>query len=213
MKLHTPNKLRGSWHYSSNKYGYDYDKLPYKEIISDLKIILTTLIESKIFLPRLLEDKVIEYENIEDLIMLIKEDNYLSNCLEFSFQGDTVIYTEQGEEIHSNIFTLDNFRTFQQSFTLSTKSDIWLPMSFNEETYSYIWNLEKYNLNYYRIPSILKKIDESLDWENEDLLIKEIHERGSFQNGYDFFLSKEIIRREFNENPNPNFDLEEYPLI
>lgn len=212
MKLYLPRKLRGSWHFDSNKYGYDYDISPYPEIISDLKILLTILIESQLFIPKSLEGKndKLNYTNVNELITLIKKDNYLQNCFEFSINGDTIIYTEQGEEIHSDIFCLESFRTFQQSFVLSTKSDIWLPMSFDEDSYSYVWNLERYNLNYNRLSSVLKKINENLKWENENLLVKEFNEIGSLQIGYNIFLSKEVLAKQYNENPNLDFNINEY---
>ncbi|UUW07068.1 hypothetical protein NLG42_13245 [Flavobacterium plurextorum] len=212
MKLYVPRKLRGSWHFDSNKYDYDYDISPYPEIRSDLKIILTILIESQLLIPKLLDGKnqKLEYKNIDDLISLIEKDNYLQTCFEFDISGDTVIYTEKGEEIHSSIFCLQSFRTFQQSFVLSTKSDIWMPMSFDENSHSYIWNLERYNLNNHRLSSVLEKINKSLGWENENLLQKEFNERGSLQIGYDIFLSQEVLIREYKENPNPDFDINEY---
>lgn len=212
MELYLPRKLRGSWHFDSNKYDYDYALAPYSEIISDLKILLTILIESRLFIPKFLEgrDEKLNYTNIDDLITLIEKGNYLQNCLEFGISGDTIIYTKQGEEIHSDIFCLESFRTFQQSFVLATKSDIWLPMSFDDNNYSYVWNLERYNLNYSRLQSVLKKINDNLKWENENLLIKNFNERGSLQIGYDIFLSKEILRREYNENPNFDFNINEY---
>jgi len=212
VELYLPRKLRGSWHFDSNKYDYDYDIAPYSEIISDLKILLTILIESRLFIPKILEgrNEKLSYTTIEELIALIEKGNYLQNCFEFSIGGDTIIYTEQGEEIHSDIFCLESFRTFQQSFVLATKSDIWLPMSFDEDNYSYVWNLERYNLNYSRLPSVLKKINDNLKWENENLLVEKFNERGSLQIGYDIFLSKEILRREYNENPNFDFKIHEY---
>ncbi|MFH6963627.1 hypothetical protein ACHRVK_14625 [Flavobacterium plurextorum] len=212
MKLYVPRKLRGSWHFDSNKYDYDYDISPYPEIRSDLKIILTILIESQLLIPKLLDGKnqKLEYKNIDDLISLIEKDNYLQTCFEFDISGDTVIYTEKGEEIHSSIFCLQSFRTFQQSFVLSTKSDIWMPMSFDENSHSYIWNLERYNLNNHRLSSVLEKINKSLGWENENLLQKEFNERGSLQIGYDIFLSQEVLIREYKENPNPDFNINEY---
>ena len=56
-----------------------------------------------------------------------------------------MIYTEQGEEVYCEIFSVGSFRTFQQSFNLSANSDIWLPMAFDEDSFSFIWNLERYN--------------------------------------------------------------------
>ncbi|MCS3798888.1 hypothetical protein [Niastella sp. OAS944] len=214
MKLYTPREIRGSWYFKSNKYGYDYDIAPYPEILSDLKKVLSVLIESKMLLPRFLQGKDGEliYKNVEDLVTLIEADNFLYKCFVFGIKGDTTIYTEQGEEIHSEIFSLVGFRTFQQDFALSTKSDIWLPMAFDENSDSFVWNLERYKLNYYRLPAVLKKINDILGWENESLMSREFNERGSLQIGYDLFLSPETIISEYNENPNPDFNLNEYLL-
>lgn len=79
MELYLPRKLRGSWHFDSNKYDYDYDIAPYSEIISDLKILLTILIESRLFIPKFLEgrNEKLNYTNIDDLIALIEKDKYL----------------------------------------------------------------------------------------------------------------------------------------
>lgn len=174
MKLYTPREVRGSWYFESNKYGdkIDKDTPPYPEILSDLKKVLSILIESKMLLPRFLQGKdgEMEYKNVEDLVTLIEADNFLYKCFVFGIKGDTIIYTEQGEEIHSNIFSLEGFRTFQQDFALSTKSDIWLPMAFDEDSDSFVWNLERYKLNYYRLPAVLKKINDILGWENESLM-------------------------------------------
>ncbi|OQP42732.1 hypothetical protein A4H97_11235 [Niastella yeongjuensis] len=214
MKLYTPGEYRGRWYFESNKYGDDIDKdtPPYPEILSDLKKVLSILIESKMLLPRFLEGKEgkLEYKNVEDLVTLIETDNFLYKCFLFGIRGDTIIYTEEGEETYSNIFSLEGFRTFQQYFSLSTKSDIWLPMSFDIDSYSFVWNLERHNLNYYRVPAVLKKINDVLGWENESLLVREFNELGSLQIGYDLFLSQQVITREYNENPNPEFNLKEY---
>lgn len=83
-------------------------------------------------------------------------------------------------------------------------------MAFDEDSYSWVWNL--YNLNYYRVPSVLKKLNDILGWENEGLLEMGFNERGSMQVGCDFFLNQEVITREYNENPNPDFNLKEYLL-
>lgn len=216
MKLYTPGEFRGNWEFESNKYGdhIGKDTPPYPEILSDLKKVLSVLIESKMLLPRFLEGKKgeLEYKNVDDLVTLIDADNFLYKCFLFGIKGDTVIYTDEGEEIYSGIFSLDSFQTFKQYFLLSTKSDIWLPMSFDKDSYSFVWNLERYNLNYYRVPAVLKKINDILGWENESLLVREFNELGSLQIGYDLFLSPETITREYNENPNPEFNLNEYLL-
>jgi hypothetical protein len=208
MELYTPWKLRGSWYFDSNKYKFDDNMEPYPEIMSDLKKVLFILIESKMLLPGSLEGKSVG--NIEELVTLIETGNYLRDYSEFGIQGDTIIYTEKGEEIYSDIFCLEGFRTSAQTFTLQTRSDIWLPMAFDEDSYGWVWNLERYNLNYYRVPSVLKKINDILGWENDFLLERDHNERGSMQAGYDFFLSPEVITREYNRNPNPDFNLKEY---
>ena len=212
MEVYLPNKLRGSWHFESNKYGYDYQTSPYPEILSDLKVLLSILIEDKLLIPKFLEgrDEKLNYSSVDDLIEQIQKDAFLQNCFEFGITGDTVIYTQQGEETYSGIFCIESFRTFQQSFVFSTKSDIWLPMSFDEDQFSFVWNLERHNLNYNRLASVLKKVADASSWENENLLVKEFHERGSLQIGYDLFLSKEVCIKEFGENPNYTFNLKEY---
>ncbi len=214
MKLFTPNKNRGSWYFDNNKYGYDYENVPYPEIITDLKVLLNELVTSKMLIPKKLEGREEElvYNNVDELINLIIKDNYLKDCLEFSITGDTVIYTEHGEKVHSEIFSLVAFRTFQQSFMFSTYCDIWLPMAFDEDSFSFTWNLERHNLNYERLPALLKKINSNLFWGNENLLVKEFNERGSMQSGYDLFLTSEVIINEYDRNPNKKFDLNDYLL-
>lgn len=59
---------------------------------------------------------------------------------------------------------------------------------------------------------MLKKINDILGWENKYLLTREYNEIGCFQRGYDFFLSQPVITREYNDNPNPDFNIKEYLL-
>lgn len=211
MKLFTPRKTRGYWIFDNSKGIYDYENTPYTEILEVLKIVLEELVTSKMLIPKKITgiEAELEYNTVDELIDQIIKSDLLENTSEFDITGDTVIYTNTGEEIHSGIFDLDSFRTFQQCFFITTKSDIWLPMAFDEDSYSYVWNLERYNLNYQRLPNVLNKINELLNWEN---LNTEIHyyERGSMQVKSDLFLSKEIITSEFNSNSNPNFNLINY---
>lgn len=211
MKLFTPRKTRGYWIFKNSKGIYDYDNAPYAEILDVLKIVLEELVKSQMLIPKEITglEPNIEFKTVDELIDKIVKSNLLENTYEFDIKGDTVIYTNSGEEIHSGIFDLDDFRTFQQCFFITTKSDIWLPMAFDEDSYSYVWNLERYNLNYQRLPNVLNKINELLNWENFNTDI-DYNERGSIQIGYDLFLSEEVITREYKDNPNPDFDLEDY---
>lgn len=211
MALFTPRKTRGHWMFSSNKYGYDYENSPYAEILDVLKIILEELVKSKMLIPKKINgiESNLEYNTVDELIDQIVKSNLLENTFEFDITGDTIIYTNTGEEIHSGIFELNSFRTFQECFFISTKSDVWLPMAFDEDRYSFVWNIERYNLNYQRLPNVLNKILELLNWESFTAEV-EYNELGTLQVKSDLFLSEEIITREFNSNPNTNFNFINY---
>jgi hypothetical protein len=216
MDIYKPKKQRGFWLFDSRKYGYNYNITPYPEIISDLKILLTLLFESKMLIPKSIggEGQYIDlrYDDIDQLIELIEESGYLQNSYEFDIIGETIIYSKKGEETYSGIFTIIGFRTFHQNFAVSTKSDIWLPMAFDEDSFSYIWNLELHYLNYNRLPFTLKKLNNILGWENNNLIVRENRERGCLQDGYDIYIAPEVIKREWKENPNSNFNIENYLL-
>jgi hypothetical protein len=38
-------------------------------------------------------------------------------------------------------------------------------MMMDNETLDFTWNLERYQLNYPRIPALIKKLDEELGWK------------------------------------------------
>ncbi len=212
MVLFNDKKTRGNWHFDSDKYGYNYDDAPYPEIINDLRKLFTELITTKMLFPRRIEgiDRQLNYGSIDELLEIIIESELLNNTFQFNIMGDTTIYTNNGEESYSEIFSVDCFRTFQQSFIISNYSDVWLPMAFDSSSYNFEWNLEYYNTNYKRLPSLLKNLSDVFSWENENLLIKNYQERGCIQVGNDLFLSEEVIRREYKDNPNPSFDLAAY---
>lgn len=85
-------------------------------------------------------------------------------------------------------------------------------MAFYEDYFSYVWNLERYNLNYSRLVSSLNKLCYNLNWSNDGIEHIEYTERRIIRIGYDLFLSKDVIEQEFELNPNSNFDLNEYIL-
>ncbi len=203
-------KRRAWWHFDSNKYGYDYDDNPYPEILSDLKTILNICIESRLLLPKWIDDTPLVYNDVDELIELIKASGRINEAPEFDIKGDTIIYLEENEKVFSNILSIKCYRTFQQSFAVEILSDIFLPMVFDEQTYDFNWNLECYALNYYRVPQVLEKIARVLNWENESLLVKENNERASVQIGYNFFLNPETITQQFKGKPNANFNLNKY---
>jgi hypothetical protein len=204
-------KRRASWYFSSTKYGYDYENSPYPEILSDLKIILSILIESKLLVPKIIDDDIaLVYDDVDELISIINSCGRINDASLFDIKGDTIIYHENEETVFSNILSIRGYRTFQQFFSIEVSSDIFLPMVFDEKQYDFIWNLERYQLNYYRVPQMLKKLNEVLSWGNEELLIKEYHERGSLQIGYNFFINPEIISKQFKQKHNEIFNLDQY---
>ncbi|MCH4830028.1 MULTISPECIES: hypothetical protein [Flavobacterium] len=211
MKLYKSRKIRGHWHFDNSKGIYDYENSPYAEILDVLKIVLEELVTSKMLIPRKIQgiESVLKYNTVDELIDQIVKSNLLENTFEFDIIGDTIIYTNTGEEIHSGIFELNSFRTFQQCFFISTKSDVWLPMAFDEDSYSFVWNIERYNLNYQRLPNVLNKIIKLLNWESFTAEVV-YNELGTLQVKSDLFLSEEIITREFNSNPNTSFNLINY---
>jgi len=73
-------KLRGSWCFSSNKYGYDYENIPYSGILFDLKEILNILIESKLFIPKTIDKDIpLIYDNMYELISIINTSGKINN--------------------------------------------------------------------------------------------------------------------------------------
>lgn len=214
MKLFSTNKLRGNWVFDNNKYGYDYCNAPYPEIIIDLKLLLTELIDSKLLIPNKIKgiEKELKYNTIDDIINIIIDSNLLENAYEFNITGETIIYTNKGEEVYHGIISLNDFRTFQQNFVLATYSDVWLPMAFDEDEYKFVWNIERFNLNYTRLVSLLNRLNHNLKWSNNSKEDIEYFERGVIQVGYELFLTKEVIAKEFELNPNNNFYLREYLL-
>ncbi|WP_428223321.1 hypothetical protein [Flavobacterium sp.] len=211
MKLYISRKIRGHRHFDNSKGIYDYENAPYTEILDVLKIILEELVKSKMLIPKRINgiESDLEYSTVDELVDKIFKSNLLENTFEFDITGDTIIYTNTGEELHSGIFELNSFRTFQQCFSILTKSDIWLPMAFDEDSNAFVWNIERYNLNYQRLPNVLNKINELLHWEPFPTKIV-YNEMGALQVKSDIFLSEEIITREFNSNPNTNFNLINY---
>lgn len=212
MKLYQPNKIRGNWIYDNNKYGYNYDDIPYPEILDDLKILLSELITSELLIPKKIQgiEEELKFNSADDIINLIIESGLLKRTYEFDISGDTIIFTDGGREVHNGIFSLKGFRTFQQSFTLSAYSDVWLPMAFDEDNFVFVWNLERYNFNHSRLVSLLNRLNHNLKWSNDSMEHIEQTERGAIRIGYDFFLSEDVIKQEFELNPNNNFDLNEY---
>jgi hypothetical protein len=188
-------------------YGESYENA--LAVRKNLRILLENLISSKILLPKKIYRNVpLVYNTIDELLDQIEATGYWGRPFEFGISGDTVIYTSNGEEIHHGIIHISNFRTSTQSFMLYVDTDHWLPMRMDED-YEFTWNLEKYQLNYHRIPALLKKLDEELGWENEDLSSMD-EEFITLVAGYDFFIKESIIAREYDEKPNPDFDLDAY---
>ncbi|SFD54470.1 hypothetical protein SAMN05518672_102370 [Chitinophaga sp. CF118] len=199
---------RGCWLFDGIYYG-SYNE-SYPEIMKSLRILMENLISSKILLPKALYGNIsLQYDTVDELLDQIEASGYLENAFEFAIWGDTIIYTPNGEEVHQDIIRIERFRTSGQDFGYVVRTDHWLPMMMDRETMDFTWNLEQYQLNYYRIPALLSKLNEELGWKNEELLFKEEWYL-TVQAGYDFYLEESVIIREYEANPNPAFDLEAY---
>lgn len=203
-------KLRGSWYFNN----YDKNKHPtQKEILDSLTIILTELIDSKMLIPKKLwwDGDELVYNTVDELIeLLIQKEVFKENMYaEFDLNGDTVIYSDSGEEIYSDIVRLGSFRLHEHVFSIETFSDIWLPMFVNEED-DYEWNLERYRLNYYRIPKLLNRLNERLGWDPGLYIESDYYKGGTITVGCSMFISEGIILFEVEDQPNKDFDVEAY---
>ncbi len=201
-------KDRACWSFDGAYHG-DY-KASYPAIRKSLQILMENLISSKILIPKTMDlDIPLKYDTVDELLDQIEGSGYLENGSEFDIWGETVLYTPYGDEIYQDIISIGRFIPTSQSFAFVVRTDQWLPMVMDGETYNFTWNLEMYQLNYHRIPTLLKNLDEKLGWENKDLLFKEEWYL-TIQAGYDFFLEESVIIREYESNPNPAFDLNAY---
>ncbi|PWV48780.1 hypothetical protein [Chitinophaga sp. S165] len=197
----------GRWHFDGIYYENHNESYP--AIRESMRILMENLISSKILIPkRLTGGMSLEYDTVDELLDQV-EAFYLKDASEFDIEGDTIMYTPNGEQTSSNLVSIENFRISEQHFVFVVKTDYWLPMTMISEVFDFKWNLELYKLNYFRIPIFLKRLDKELGWENEELLLEE-NWFVSTQAGYDFFLRESMITRAYEENPNPDFDLNAY---
>lgn len=211
MSLFISNKTKGFWSFSDDELGDMSADVPYYNCKQVLIELLDLLKDSKLLLPRKMVMNRIEIpcdlgtEELVDLIFKTKE----AKC-DFDITGDTIIYTKSGEELYSGIFELVDFRMYEQSISLRTRSDIWLPMAFDIDTYKYYWNLERYELNYHRIEKILERINSCLSWNSNSQNERDHYDFGFIQIGYKLFLDGMILKREYEKNPNVDFDIDAY---
>ncbi|NIG55057.1 hypothetical protein [Chitinophaga sp. Cy-1792] len=181
----------------------------YPGVKRDLWVLLTNIISAGILFPTKINDETLVYETADQLLELISNSGRLNKPTGFNLYGDTRIYTRTGVEIYHDIVRIEGFTTYAQEFMISFETDIWMPMVYDQDKCEFIWNLEYYNLNYERVPTLLKTLHQELNWENKSLL----YPNGwytTMQTGYDFFVMDDIIAREYEENPNPDFNLEAY---
>ncbi|SFD54390.1 hypothetical protein SAMN05518672_102367 [Chitinophaga sp. CF118] len=198
------SKDRASWMFDGVSYEH------HSSIRKSLWILMENLISSKILFPKKMSGNIpLEYDTVDELLDQIEASGYLEKASSIDFSGDTVIYTSNGEEVYQNIICIESFLKSEQNFIITVKTDHWLPMMLDLETYDFTWNLDRYQLNYLRIAALLKKLHEELGWKNKELLLKESNFTTT-QAGYDFFLEESIIIREYDADPNPAFDLNAY---
>src|SRR5262245_58965189 len=139
----------GRWHFDG--IYYENDNKSYPVIRESLSILMENLISSKILIPRTLDGRItLEYDTVEELLDQIEECGYLKDASEFDVQGDTLIYTRNGEQIYSGLICIENFRISEQHFVFVVRTDHWLPMTMISDVFDFSWNLELYQLNYHR---------------------------------------------------------------
>lgn len=198
----------GRWPFYG-KYAADYTKV-YPTVKGALRLLLENLISSRILLPTSLNQNTpLHYKDLDELMYQIEATGYLDAVTEFDIFGDTVMYTSTGEDVCQDITRIVGFRTSSPYFTFVIRKGDWLPMTINPDTEEFSWNLERYQLNYHRIPTLLKKLDVNLGWENEALTIADDY-FATTKAGYDFFIEKTVIAWEYNQHPNPDFNLDAY---
>jgi hypothetical protein len=214
MDSYALNKIRGSWIFSNsditncNNYKNHILCEGNKETLQNILAIMS---DSEIFKPKgvqLLGNTIFESNSIIEILDFVFSDENHFGIV--GLYGDTTIYTSKYKKEYKNIFEIQEFRLLERNFQINTRSDLMLPMVFNEEKYDFNWNLEQYYLNYERLPRLLKEIQAVLKWDDDSSNEIDYTERGCIQIGYDLFLSEEVITREYERNPNPDFDLEAY---
>ncbi|MFB6454160.1 hypothetical protein ACE38W_02730 [Chitinophaga sp. Hz27] len=197
-------EVTGIWGFSGVMNDENTDK-PYQEVRRDLRILLSNLISTGILIPRKINNEVLVYETLDQLLEIIANSGRLDKSSRFNITGDTVIFTSAGSDIHHGIVTIEDFRTYEQFFMLKLNTDIWMPLVYDKEECEFSWNLDLYNRNYERIPTLLKQLDLELNWSSKSFLNPDGW-LTTEQVGYDFFLMKDVVEREYRDNPNPNFN-------
>jgi hypothetical protein len=213
MQLFIPSgDYVGSWLFADDEILIPHtSNLYYSDFYDDLFLLLTILEKHQLLIPKFIgmeQENPIEIvaSNAKDIVEEIKQ---YGNIGELNLYGDTIIFTECGTKKYHRIFTLDSMRFHDKNFTLNTKSDIWLPMAFDIDSYTYFWNLEHYRLNHYRLEAVLSEISETFKWKDDSHKERD-HNRGCIQLGYKIFLSDTVMKCCFEDNPNGEFNLEEY---
>lgn len=213
MKLftHSP-EYRGFWSFSDKKNALPFtSRVAYLGFYEDLYLLLCILQKHQLLIPPFKIpqiNRVFESTSIENIVAEIRQLDYVSR---FDLTGCTVIFTESGIEQYQHIFTIAEFLQYEKDFCLTTRSDIWLPMACDEDCFSnYVWNLERYKLNYHRIEAALNEVRSTLNWEDDSYTECDHYLRGNIQLGYRMFLSEQTIKQEYEDNPNSAFDLEGY---
>lgn len=198
---------RGCWLFDGANDG---NNETYLEIRESPGILLENLISTKILIPKTLDrDISLEYNTVDELLTQIEASGYLETAVQFNILGDTVMHTLNGEEVLQDIIRIEGFRTTAQRFSFVVRTDHWLPMMMDIETLDFTWNLDHFHFNYHRIPALLNKLNKEPGWENEELLFKEEWYL-TVQAGYDLYLEDSVIKREYEYQPNPNFELDVY---
>lgn len=204
---------KGSWLFSRKRnpeYSTEDGKFAYPEYFDILDTVMDILFKYKLLIPTKINSTIIQANVISEFSNQAKQ--IIGEKFGANIRGNTIIYTDQGEEIHSNILHLDfpAYENLDYVF-IALYSYIFLPLIFNKEDYDFEWNLECYYLNHHRIKNALQEIDLVLKWKNTTKYDCDNYEMGVMQIGFKTFMYEQVIKDKYEEEPpDEPFDLEAY---
>lgn len=196
-------QIRGFWIFDIDKVE-DYNI--YKNVV---RKTLEVLIKNEMFFPKLC------YSSLEDIY--VPDNLNVNELLDFVVKtggvvaGNTMIYEKDGKVEYQDLIRFEPvFRNPGIDITIYTVSDIWLPMTYDFDNYSFVWNLERYHLNKDRLAQSLYEIRNLFDWDGDTYNEVDNKDLCVYQYNYDLFLSEGAIRSQYEDEPNPDFEIEAY---
>lgn len=151
-------------------------------------------------------------DNIKEIVTEIE---YMISNGRLSFEierigGTGVIYTSPSTFVNrEDILLLESFRFFERQICLSTSKSLWVPINL-DINYKFEWQIEIAALNAPRLEVCLNEIFEKLKINVEPTPHELRKEYPIWQKGFKLFINPEIVKREYQEKPHPNFLLAKY---